>query len=442
MKQRSNRISSRTMQNVQRELFNVLNHAYVSIARVDLARRDAVILQSRERPETIARVYDWNTLLRHCCAAYLGESDSQMILHSFSSAHLLQIFKSGQHTLSRDVRLTTGRLRWISVSAFLVQEEGCSPYAYVMIRDADEQHLLRNVVDRYVYNNCDYFIYLDAKNNSYTMFSGSSDGTPLPPAQCRDYATELVKYAEAYVVPEDRQMVIREMQIERVLEQLSVNGLHAFYCGVLDPVRGYTRKRLEYRYYDQPSGMILLSRTDVTAIYREQQKHQRALEAALLRAQTDPLTGLLNYQGTLERVSETLAQQRESTAFLFIDLDNFKMVNDTLGHGMGDEFLRRVAGILRQETQPCDILGRVGGDEFVVLLSGMPSTNMAKECAQRLCNAIAQLADGEYFLHLPVSCSIGIALAPGEGGDYNTLAQKADQRAYKIKQNGKNGCSF
>lgn len=442
MKQRPNHTGSTTIDNIQRELFNVLNHAYVSIARVDLARRDAVILQSRERPETIAKVYDWNTLLRHCCAAYLGESDSQMILHSFSSAHLLQIFKSGQHTLSRDVRLTTGRLRWISISAFLVQEEGHPPYACVMVRDADEQHLLRNVVDRYVYNNCDYFIYLDAKNNSYTMFSGSSDGTPLPPAQCNDYATELVKYAEAFVVPEDRQMVIREMRIERVLEQLSVNGLHAFYCGVLDPVRGYTRKRLEYRYYDQPSGMILLSRSDVTAIYREQQEHQSALEAALLRAQTDPLTGLLNYQGTLERVSETLAQQRESTAFLFIDLDNFKMVNDTLGHGMGDEFLRRVAAVLRQEAQPSDVLGRVGGDEFVVLLSGVSSADMAKKRVQRLCDAIAQLADSDYFLHLPVSCSVGIALAPDEGSDYNILAQKADQRAYKIKQNGKNGCSF
>ena len=64
MKQRPNHTGSTTIDNIQRELFNVLNHAYVSIARVDLARRDAVILQSRERPETIAKVYDWNTLLR------------------------------------------------------------------------------------------------------------------------------------------------------------------------------------------------------------------------------------------------------------------------------------------------------------------------------------------------------------------------------------------
>lgn len=442
MKQRPNHTGSMTIDNIQGELFNVLNHAYVSIARVDLARRDGVILQSREKPETIARVYGWDTLLRHCCAAYLGESDSKMVLHSFSSAHLLHTFESGQHTLSRDVRLTTGKLRWISISAFLVQEEGHPPYAYVMIRDADEQHLLRNVVDRYVYSNCDYLIYLDAKNNSYTMFSGSSDGTPLPPAQCNDYATELVKYAEAFVVPEDRQMVIREMRIERVLEQLGAHGMHAFYCGILDPVRGYTRKRLEYRYYDQPSGMILLSRSDVTAIYREQQEHQSALKAALLRAQTDPLTGLLNYQGTLERVSEALERQRGPSMFLFIDLDNFKTVNDTLGHAMGDEFLRRVAAVLRQEAQPSDVLGRVGGDEFVVLLSGVPSADMAKKRVQRLCDAIAQLADSDYFLHLPVSCSVGIALTPDEGSDYNILAHKADHRAYKVKLNGKNGYAF
>ena len=233
-------------------------------------------------------------------------------------------------------------------------------------------------------------------------------------------------------------MVIREMRIERVLEQLGAHGMHAFYCGILDPVRGYTRKRLEYRYYDQPSGMILLSRSDVTAIYREQQEHQSALKAALLRAQTDPLTGLLNYQGTLERVSEALERQRGPSMFLFIDLDNFKTVNDTLGHAMGDEFLRRVAAVLRQEAQPSDVLGRVGGDEFVVLLSGVPSADMAKKRVQRLCDAIARLTDRD-FSGLPISCSIGIALAPEEGTDYASLAYKADMRAYKAKFGGKNG---
>lgn len=67
---------------------------------------------------------------------------------------------------------------------------------------------------------------------------------------------------------------------------------------------------------------------------------------------------------------------------------------------------------------------------------------MAKKRVQRLCDAIAQLADSDYFLHLPVSCSVGIALTPDEGSDYNILAHKADHRAYKVKLNGKNGYAF
>jgi diguanylate cyclase (GGDEF)-like protein len=231
------------------------------------------------------------------------------------------------------------------------------------------------------------------------------------------------------------------MRIERVLEQLGAHGMHAFYCGILDPVRGYTRKRLEYRYYDQPSGMILLSRSDVTAIYREQQEHQSALKAALLRAQTDPLTGLLNYQGTLEHSADPLARHDGGAAFFFIDLDNFKVVNDTLGHSAGDELLRRVADILRRETCPGAVVGRVGGDEFVALLPGLTSVEAVTEQAQRLCDAIARLTDRD-FSGLPISCSIGIALAPEEGTDYASLAYKADMRAYKAKFGGKNGYAF
>ena len=97
-----------------------------------------------------------------------------------------------------------------------------------------------------------------------------------------------------------------------------------------------------------------------------------------------------------------------------------------------------VAAVLRQEAQPSDVLGRVGGDEFVVLLSGVPSADMAKKRVQRLCDAIARLTDRD-FSGLPISCSIGIALAPEEGTDYASLAYKADMRAYKAKFGGKNG---
>mgnify|MGYP005801953751 FL=1 len=73
-------------------------------------------------------------------------------------------------------------------------------------------------------------------------------------------------------------MVIREMQIDRVLEQLDLYGVHSFYCGVTDPIRGYTRKQLSYRYYDRNTRMVLLSRTDVTDVYLEERLCQDELK--------------------------------------------------------------------------------------------------------------------------------------------------------------------
>ena len=96
-----------------------------------------------------------------------------------------------------------------------------------------------------MYKNCDYFIYLDANRNRYIMFGSNDSGTPLPPVVCDDYATELVKYARAFVAPEDVEMTIREMQVDRVLEQLELHGEHAFNVGFMEPVRGYPRNLLE-----------------------------------------------------------------------------------------------------------------------------------------------------------------------------------------------------
>lgn len=159
-----------------------------------------------------------------------------------------------------------------------------------MIKDFEDmehqqENLLRSIINLFVYNNCDYFIYLDVKNNRYTMFSGSQSGTPLPPTECQDYSTEIIKYANDYVVPEDREHVIREMGLGRVIEELEKWGRHVIYCGVEDPVRGYTRKQLEYRYYDRDKQMVLLSRTDLTDLYMEQQRQQKALQKALQTAE-------------------------------------------------------------------------------------------------------------------------------------------------------------
>ncbi|MGL4548867.1 MAG: ATP-binding protein [Eubacterium aggregans] len=127
----------------------------------------------------------------------------------------------------------------------------------------------------------DYFIYLDVQQDSYTMFSHSDSGTPLPPFICDSYSTEIIKYANDFVVPEDRDYTIQQMNLDRVTQQLDAHGEHVFCVGVNDPIRGYTRKCLKHVYYDQDNQMVLLIRTDITDIYLKEQEKQTALSRAL-----------------------------------------------------------------------------------------------------------------------------------------------------------------
>ncbi|MDD3339314.1 MAG: ATP-binding protein [Lachnospiraceae bacterium] len=152
---------------------------------------------------------------------------------------------------------------------------------YILLKNINEQKLMSGIVDRFIYHDCDYFIYLDVKKDSYTMFSHSDSGTPLPPVICDSYSTEIVKYADEFVVPEDRDYTIQQMGLEQVVQQLDAHGEHLFYVGIDDPIRGYTRKCLKYVYYDKENQMVLLIRTDVTDIYLKEQEKQKVISNAL-----------------------------------------------------------------------------------------------------------------------------------------------------------------
>ena len=330
---------------------------------------------------------------------------------------------------------TFGEEKWVSLS-FVSDPQ--SRYVYLLLSQCSEYDVvLKDIVSLYVYDRCDYFIYLDAHTNSYVMFGAGNSGTPLPPQVCLDYDTEIVKYADSYVPPEDRERVIREMKLARVTEMLELRGTHSFYTGIMDPLRGYTRKKLEYQYYDRDRKKILLWRTDITELYRDEMERNARLREALLRAQTDSMTGLLNKQTFEDKVREVLQDSDAPAAFLFVDLDNFKGVNDSYGHSTGDRVLLTLTTLLQRETQHRQALvGRLGGDEFAVFLRRLRAPDEAEQLARAVCADFAAQSDQFGFL---VSCSIGIANFPNDAADYEALAEKADHRAYRVKSSGKNG---
>jgi diguanylate cyclase (GGDEF)-like protein/PAS domain S-box-containing protein len=162
-------------------------------------------------------------------------------------------------------------------------------------------------------------------------------------------------------------------------------------------------------------------------------------EALAHQAIHDPLTGLPNRLHFVERLGRELAraeQRHERIAVLFLDLDRFKVVNDSLGHSAGDRLLVAVADRLSSAVGPTDIVGRFGGDEFTILCHDVTSEETAELFAERLAQAVAQpvaLMEGEVF----VTASIGIALSGGAADSPETLLRNADAAMYAAKDNGR-----
>lgn len=170
---------------------------------------------------------------------------------------------------------------------------------------------------------------------------------------------------------------------------------------------------------------------------------REAQEALRFLATRDPLTGLYNRNFLAERMSDLLDGERGTArpALLFVDLDGFKKVNDTGGHAAGDQLLREVAQRLSSCMREADILARVGGDEFVIVVCHYDATEELKTFAQQVLDAIGRpfdVAGNEYYL----GASIGISVYPDDGLDAAALMRNADSAMYDAKQRGTNRLQF
>ena len=157
-------------------------------------------------------------------------------------------------------------------------------------------------------------------------------------------------------------------------------------------------------------------------------------------ADHDVLTGLLNrrrFQIELERELEHSKRYQKNGILLFLDLDQFKYINDTLGHQAGDEFLGNIARRLGSSLRKVDILGRLGGDEFGIILTDT-TLQQAEEIAAQLLQRLASENTGFDDIETPVSASIGIVAFPEHGTVSGSLLAKADAAMYSAKDNGRN----
>ena len=173
----------------------------------------------------------------------------------------------------------------------------------------------------------------------------------------------------------------------------------------------------------------------------EQQMVQKKLNKL---ARHDPLTGLPNrylFYDYLPRITKRALRQEQLLAVLIIDLDRFKQVNDILGHSAGDELLKQTAKRMNDCIRDVDLLARVGGDEFYMILDDVESPEAVTIVARRLINALSEPfnLDGN---EARIGCSIGISIFPSDNKNPDVLLQQADTAMYRVKEEGRNGYRF
>ena len=200
------------------------------------------------------------------------------------------------------------------------------------------------------------------------------------------------------------------------------------------------RDALERAMVDRTQELVSANRMLEAEITDRKQAETRAQHLA----DHDPLTGLPNRRLLEDRLMQAIARgsrNQKPTAVMFVDLDRFKVINDTLGHAVGDVLLKEVAERVVKQLRVGDTVCRIGGDEFVVVLPEVTRTSDAAGVAQKIIDTVALPIKVEDH-DLKVSVSIGISVFPDDGGDAEALIRNADAAMYHAKETGRAGYQF
>ena len=215
-----------------------------------------------------------------------------------------------------------------------------------------------------------------------------------------------------------------------LLEVMTIATAGGFLVGSAEPML----------YYGLPLSMVAAAILVALGVADRLREQRLALTDAERRARTDPLTGVLNRRSLIERLDAACrrAQTRGlPIALLFIDLDYFKRINDTRGHQAGDACLRAVIAPIQAELRHSDVIGRYGGEEFVVILSSADAA-AAQAIAQRIRERVAELEVQGFGDSMRLTCSIGVATSDTLGVWGEHLVARADAAVYAAKNSGRN----
>lgn len=358
-------------------------------------------------------------------------------------ARMRQEMASGNEFSSGIIKIlhaNTGEPRWVRVMLTRVSDSG--KYRVIgSVRDITEEKEIQLKLSRETERNklmisgALFSATINVSQNSITINS-DDQGFRNSDNVSYNYIRRLQFIIGTYVHPEDVENFLSEFNIESIFRNYNMGNVDRSveYRRRINGRSGYYWVRATMRIVKEVGSGDILCFIYVNDIDQD----IKATQMLRQKAETDYLTGLFNRDGLISRMEEYLSScmNGEIGAFYSMDLDDFKTLNDTYGHLEGDRFLKIVGDELTQMFRKDDLIGRMGGDEFVVFLKNCPDVAFIEKKAEAILDKIGSITM-EGVDHVS-RASIGIAIAPMHGKKFQELYDASDRALYESKKRGKN----
>lgn len=364
---------------------------------------------------------------------------SREALHELAARMITGARATGSAVLQLNLSCDEKNFEWYRVAYSLIyREDGAPAQAVISLQNVSEQHTREVAYQRWektyeaLPQSNTAFLEFDLTQNRLDAQKGML--LPMLPVRLHDSMEGVLRhYLVHYVHPEDRERIRAYTAREHLLAE--------YFRGARLEKQEYRHRRADDTYVWVRLSVQMLPdpySCDVRAsiLLRDIDEQKREELTLMDQLRTDTLTGALNRGAFMEAANAVFAQPRPGAlhALVMVDVDHFKCINDRFGHGYGDRVLARICDLLRNALRADDLVGRIGGDEFVLLLKNVVNREALQTKMDSLCEQLNQRIGED----VSVSCSFGAAACPQDGVGFDELYWKADTALYAAKEAGRN----
>lgn len=410
------------------ELIQALLTEDSAIIDIDLDENMVKILRYDDLVENRSKEVKFCDFIKKFIDHYIHPTDRKAAIQLLTYNNLKNTIEK-KEGIQLNLRLNSGKYHyeWVRMLVFLYPNS--KERLFLLLQNINHEYIMKSITEKFVYNQSDFIYYIDLNNNIYTKFVQEEENQNVKlKNKGNNYYEDVIKLVEYYVVSEDIVRLKEQLKIENIMKALEEQTIWNIEMGVTTEKKEYKRKQLQFQYYDKENKIVLMQQRDITKEYQTKQK-----------SKIDYLTGIYNRLGCESEIQQYLRKRTEfqKEAFILVDLDNFKMVNDKLGHQIGDQVLKDVSHIIKKEFEEKGIVARFGGDEFVVFVKDRGEERLFETSIKKLIDALHQTYE-KGGKKVTIGASIGIAYSPEHGTTFKELYKKSDKAMYGVKKIGKN----